>query len=115
MLAFFIFFVRLPPSFSFHFLDDKPEPDPGLRIDPVQTVPSQSCPFPARMMSNRRVTDPTHFQDVRLIEFDISGSRIEYGTIVQSRSDLDPVLGFELFSHDLLQVLSRRLGSDPTV
>ncbi|XP_013884668.1 NADPH-dependent diflavin oxidoreductase 1 [Austrofundulus limnaeus] len=68
----------LPPSFSFHFLDDKPEPDSGLRIHPVQTVPSQSCPFPARMVSNRRVTDPTHFQDVRLIEFDISGSRIEF-------------------------------------
>ncbi|XP_024858598.1 NADPH-dependent diflavin oxidoreductase 1 isoform X2 [Kryptolebias marmoratus] len=68
----------LPPSFSFHFLDEKLGTDDRLKVPSVQTLPSQSCPFPARMLSNRRVTEPTHFQDVRLIEFDISGSSIEF-------------------------------------
>uniref|UniRef100_A0AAR2KGX9 NADPH-dependent diflavin oxidoreductase 1 n=1 Tax=Pygocentrus nattereri TaxID=42514 RepID=A0AAR2KGX9_PYGNA len=44
-----------------------------------QAPPSSVHPFPARMVSNERVTDPSHFQDVRLIEFDITGSNIQYG------------------------------------
>lgn len=36
--------------------------------------PSEQQPFLAPMVSNRRVTSPLHFQDVRLIEFDITGS-----------------------------------------
>lgn len=44
-----------------------------------QGPPSELQPFLAPMVSNQRVTGPSHFQDVRLIEFDISGSGIRCG------------------------------------
>ncbi|XP_054468741.1 NADPH-dependent diflavin oxidoreductase 1 [Anoplopoma fimbria] len=78
----------LPPTYTFHFLDDvKEKTDDRLRIPSEQTVPSQSHPFPARLVSNRRVTDMSHFQDVRHIEFDIAGSNIEFaaGDVVMMR------------------------------
>ncbi|KAJ8300702.1 hypothetical protein KUTeg_022221 [Tegillarca granosa] len=39
---------------------------------------SQSNPFYASLMSNERVTAIDHFQDVRLVKFNISGSSISY-------------------------------------
>lgn len=33
-------------------------------------------PFYAKIISNERVTDPDHFQDVRLIKFDVGDSNI---------------------------------------
>ncbi|XP_078128386.1 NADPH-dependent diflavin oxidoreductase 1 [Sander vitreus] len=78
----------LPPTYTFHFLDDvKEKTDDRLRIPMEQTVPSQSHPFPARLVSNRRVTDMLHFQDVRHIEFDITGSNVEFaaGDVVMMR------------------------------
>uniref|UniRef100_A0A673BCC1 NADPH-dependent diflavin oxidoreductase 1 n=1 Tax=Sphaeramia orbicularis TaxID=375764 RepID=A0A673BCC1_9TELE len=69
----------LPPTYTFHFLDDvKDVTDDRLRIPTEQTKPSQSHPFPARLLSNKRVTDVAHFQEVRHIEFDITGSNIEF-------------------------------------
>ncbi|XP_022085194.1 NADPH-dependent diflavin oxidoreductase 1-like [Acanthaster planci] len=41
-------------------------------------VPSKSCPFHARLLSNERLTSPDHFQDVRLVRLDIQGSNISY-------------------------------------
>uniref|UniRef100_UPI0037E89305 NADPH-dependent diflavin oxidoreductase 1 n=1 Tax=Semicossyphus pulcher TaxID=241346 RepID=UPI0037E89305 len=77
----------LPPTFTFHFLDDVHVN--GITEDRLQTpaVPSQSSSFPCRLVSNRRVTDVSHFQEVRLIEFDISGSTIEFsaGDVVMMR------------------------------
>ncbi|TMS07974.1 NADPH-dependent diflavin oxidoreductase 1 [Larimichthys crocea] len=68
----------LPPTYTFHFLDGVTEKtDDRLSIPTEQPVPSQSHPFPCRLVSNRRVTDVSHFQDVRHIEFDITGSNIE--------------------------------------
>lgn len=78
----------LPPSYAFHFLEEKTDRnDGGIRTESERAVPSESRPFPARMLSNRRVTEPSHFQDVRLIEFDISGSNIEFaaGDVVMIR------------------------------
>uniref|UniRef100_A0A665U1H1 NADPH-dependent diflavin oxidoreductase 1 n=1 Tax=Echeneis naucrates TaxID=173247 RepID=A0A665U1H1_ECHNA len=70
----------LPPTYNFHFLDDlKEEPDDRLMVSKEQTIASQSHPFPARLVSNRRATERSHFQDVRHIEFDISGSGIKFG------------------------------------
>lgn len=70
---------RLPPSYTFHFLDNVQEKtDDRRRIPMEHTASSQSHPFPARLVSNKRVTDLSHFQDVRLIEFDITGSNIEW-------------------------------------
>uniref|UniRef100_A0A3P9NNX7 NADPH-dependent diflavin oxidoreductase 1 n=1 Tax=Poecilia reticulata TaxID=8081 RepID=A0A3P9NNX7_POERE len=74
----------LPPSYTLHFLDEKMDQNPErigtdperIGTDPDRPIASESSPFPARMLSNRRVTDPTHFQDVRLLDFDISGSNI---------------------------------------
>ncbi|XP_014853881.1 PREDICTED: NADPH-dependent diflavin oxidoreductase 1 [Poecilia mexicana] len=69
----------LPPSYTLHFLDEKTDQNPErIGTDPDRPVPSESSLFPARMLSNRRVTDPTHFQDVRLLDFDISGSNIQF-------------------------------------
>uniref|UniRef100_A0A3Q3X0Y2 NADPH-dependent diflavin oxidoreductase 1 n=1 Tax=Mola mola TaxID=94237 RepID=A0A3Q3X0Y2_MOLML len=68
----------LPPTYIFHFLDSIKEITDQRRIDTGQTVPSHSHPFLSRLVSNRRVTEASHFQDVRLIEFDITGSNIEF-------------------------------------
>lgn len=35
-------------------------------------------PFPARLLSNERLTPPSHFQDVRLVTFDLRDSEIRY-------------------------------------
>ncbi|KAM4532222.1 NADPH-dependent diflavin oxidoreductase 1 [Fundulus diaphanus] len=78
----------LPPSYTFHFLDEQADQtEERPRAGSEETVPSAPRPFAARMLSNTRVTEPTHFQDVRLIEFDISGSNIEFaaGDVVMIR------------------------------
>lgn len=69
----------LPPTYTFHFLNHvKEDTDAGQRTPVEQTVPSQQHPAPARLVFNRRVTAESHFQDVRHIEFDITGSNIEF-------------------------------------
>ncbi|XP_029025711.2 NADPH-dependent diflavin oxidoreductase 1 [Betta splendens] len=76
----------LPPTYTFHFLEDRIEKaDDRLRIPTERTVDSHL--FPAKMLFNRRVTDLSHFQDVRHIEFDITGSNIEFtaGDVVSMR------------------------------
>lgn len=80
--TFYVFsshFCRLPPRYTFHFLDNIIEQS-SSRV-PVQKnsgPPSSAHPFLARVVFNHRVTSPSHFQDVRHIEFDISGSDIEW-------------------------------------
>ncbi|RVE65475.1 hypothetical protein OJAV_G00116890 [Oryzias javanicus] len=79
---------RLPPSYTFHFLDEKTQRSAaGLRSSGGEAPPSPSHPFGAWMVFNRRVTAPSHFQDVRLIEFDITGSSIRFaaGDVVMMR------------------------------
>ncbi|CAI8025626.1 NADPH-dependent diflavin oxidoreductase 1 [Geodia barretti] len=64
---------------------------PYLRLTPASTVtssshpmspsslpPSRAHPFRARLVANKRVTSPNHFQDVRLITLDISAAKIRY-------------------------------------
>ena len=41
-------------------------------------VVSKDNPWRSEMVANRRVTSEEHFQDVRLVEFDVSGSGIKY-------------------------------------
>ncbi|XP_044120371.1 NADPH-dependent diflavin oxidoreductase 1 isoform X1 [Neovison vison] len=73
--------VPLPPKFTVHFLPEAPmmrsEEQPGAGTDPPGP-PSEQRPFLAPMVSNERVTGPSHFQDVRLIEFDITGSGLSF-------------------------------------
>ncbi|NXF11395.1 NDOR1 oxidoreductase, partial [Smithornis capensis] len=70
----------LPPKYTLHYLpEDSPHPDSDL-LQPTapRAVPCELHPFAARVVSNQRVTAQSHFQDVRLIEFDITGSGITF-------------------------------------
>ncbi|XP_057235813.1 NADPH-dependent diflavin oxidoreductase 1 isoform X1 [Malurus melanocephalus] len=72
--------VRLPPKYTLHYLpEDSPHPGSDL-LQPTapQGAPCELHPFAARVVSNKRVTAQSHFQDVRLIEFDIAGSGITF-------------------------------------
>ncbi|XP_036973433.1 NADPH-dependent diflavin oxidoreductase 1 [Acanthopagrus latus] len=97
----------LPPTYTFHFLDDvKDEREDRLGIPTEQTAPSQSHPFPSRLVSNRRVTDTSHFQDVRHIEFDITGSNIEFAAG-------DVVMMFPCNAPENVQQFCQMLRLDP--
>ncbi|XP_006737436.1 NADPH-dependent diflavin oxidoreductase 1 isoform X1 [Leptonychotes weddellii] len=73
--------VPLPSKFTLHFLPAAPRVcSEGQRVagtDP-QGPPSEQQPFLAPMVTNQRVTGPSHFQDVRLMEFDITGSGLSF-------------------------------------
>ncbi|XP_075375543.1 NADPH-dependent diflavin oxidoreductase 1 isoform X3 [Mycteria americana] len=72
--------LGLPPKYTLHYLaEDSPHPDGGL-LQPTapRAVPSELHPFAAQLLSNQRVTAESHFQDVRLIEFDVTGSGITF-------------------------------------
>ncbi|XP_055126237.1 NADPH-dependent diflavin oxidoreductase 1 isoform X8 [Symphalangus syndactylus] len=71
----------LPSKFTLLFLQEAPSTgSEGQRVahPGSQESPSESKPFLAPVISNQRVTGPSHFQDVRLIEFDVSGSGISF-------------------------------------
>ncbi|KAB1279878.1 NADPH-dependent diflavin oxidoreductase 1 [Camelus dromedarius] len=73
--------VPWPSKFTLQFLQEAPrtcsEELRVARTDP-QGPPSELQPFLAPMVANQRVTGPSHFQDVRLIEFDIAGSGLSF-------------------------------------
>ncbi|XP_062844915.1 NADPH-dependent diflavin oxidoreductase 1 [Trichomycterus rosablanca] len=79
----------LPPRYVFHFLDKVTDQltEKSREAPDNQASPSSAHPFPARVVFNHRVTDPGHFQDVRHIEFDITGSNIQFsaGDVVMMR------------------------------
>ncbi|XP_071820437.1 NADPH-dependent diflavin oxidoreductase 1-like isoform X2 [Apostichopus japonicus] len=56
------------------------------------TASSSDGPFYASIISNERVTAPDHFQDVRLIKFDIKASNIKYspGDVVMIQPSNSP-------------------------
>ncbi|KAM4850692.1 NADPH-dependent diflavin oxidoreductase 1 isoform X2 [Urocitellus parryii] len=73
--------VPLPSKFTLQFLPEVPNPrskESCLAISDSLGPPSESQPFLAPMVTNQRVTGPSHFQDVRLIEFDITDSGISF-------------------------------------
>ncbi|XP_076345848.1 NADPH-dependent diflavin oxidoreductase 1-like [Tachypleus tridentatus] len=81
--------ILSPPRFRVQFLTYEEEKDladevieenrASLETIPeVESPPSQASPFKARMIGNEKMTARSHFQDVRLISFDIQGSKIEY-------------------------------------
>lgn len=79
---------KLPPRFIFNFLDEVPNKQvEHLQRPSSEGSPTSLHPFPARVVFNQRVTHPSHFQDVRHIEFDITGSNIQYsaGDVVMMR------------------------------
>ncbi|XP_073717118.1 NADPH-dependent diflavin oxidoreductase 1 [Misgurnus anguillicaudatus] len=79
---------KLPPRYVFHILDEVPNKQVEHFQRPDNDAPPTSLqPFPAQVVFNERVTHPSHFQDVRHIEFDITGSNIQYsaGDVVMMR------------------------------
>lgn len=73
--------VPLPSRFTLHFLPVAPRVcSEGQRVAGTepQGPPSEQQPFLAPMVTNQRVTGPSHFQDVRLMEFDITGSGLSF-------------------------------------
>uniref|UniRef100_A0A803JEP3 NADPH-dependent diflavin oxidoreductase 1 n=1 Tax=Xenopus tropicalis TaxID=8364 RepID=A0A803JEP3_XENTR len=75
--------ILLPPKYLLRLLEETIGQDDlsgeELERDSNNTTPaSESHPFPAPVVSNQRVTALDHFQDVRLIEFDISGSALQF-------------------------------------
>ena len=70
---------RPPPRYQVIFTDNK---DTVERITPVSSgteQPTQFKPFLAPLLANHRVTALDHFQDVRLVQLDISSSCIKWG------------------------------------
>lgn len=68
----------LPPKYTLHYVaEDSPQPS-GVLLKPTapRAAPSEFWPFAAPVVSNQRLTAQSHFQDVRLIEFDVTGSGI---------------------------------------
>ncbi|CAM5102495.1 unnamed protein product [Natator depressus] len=72
--------VLLSSKFTLHFLEEHSSGCDGgqSRQEAARQAPSELHPFAAQVVSNQRVTAESHFQDVRLIEFDVTGSGIEY-------------------------------------
>ncbi|KAK2144296.1 hypothetical protein LSH36_770g01014 [Paralvinella palmiformis] len=84
-------FYPLPPDLKIIDKNVKPSPrytvksvkSDGTPVDRQTAVttsepPSETQPFYARLLLNDRVTSPDHWQDVRLLKFDISGANIRY-------------------------------------
>uniref|UniRef100_A0ABI8AKM7 NADPH-dependent diflavin oxidoreductase 1 n=1 Tax=Felis catus TaxID=9685 RepID=A0ABI8AKM7_FELCA len=101
--------LGLPSKFTLRFLPEAPkmcsEEQHMAGADPPGP-PSEQQPFLAPMVTNQRVTSPSHFQDVRLIEFDITGSGLSFaaGDVVLIRPQNQA-------SH--VQQFCRVLGLDP--
>nr|XP_045015660.1 NADPH-dependent diflavin oxidoreductase 1 isoform X1 [Jaculus jaculus] len=73
--------IPLPSKFIFQFLQEAPSTGSGelsITSSAPQGPASELQPFLAPMVANERVTGLQHFQDVRLIEFDITGSGISF-------------------------------------
>ncbi|XP_042529224.1 NADPH-dependent diflavin oxidoreductase 1 isoform X1 [Dipodomys spectabilis] len=100
--------VPLPSKFIFQFLHQSPSRSSQElhSTSPDPQTPSELQPFLAPMVANQRVTGPSHFQDVRLIEFDITGSGISF-------SAGDVVLIQPSNSADHVQQFCQVLGLDP--
>lgn len=69
---------RLPSRYKVMFVEESSRIRTRPSSPPPSSIPSREGPFPARLVSNDRLTPPTHFQDVRLITFDVQGSGIRY-------------------------------------
>lgn len=105
---------KLPPSYMFNFLDD--DRDVARQVTSAEpTVPSSSHPFPAKLLSNTRVTDVSHFQDVRLFDFEITESNIEFsaGDVVMMYP-CNSVIDVQQFCQLLRLDLESRFTLSPT-
>ncbi|XP_057577215.1 NADPH-dependent diflavin oxidoreductase 1 isoform X3 [Hippopotamus amphibius kiboko] len=101
--------VPWPSKFTLQFLQETrstcSEELCVARTDP-QGPPSELQPFLAPMVTNERVTGPSHFQDVRLVEFDVAGSGISF-----TAGDVVLIQPENTASH--VQQFCQALGLDP--
>ncbi|CAG5115516.1 unnamed protein product [Candidula unifasciata] len=107
-------FIKDKPSVNGHSASyGHREPSPVLTTQPVVEpdlspgrIPDALFPFPAHLLSNERLTAADHFQDVRLIKFDITGSNIRYlpGDVVMIQPENMP---------DSVEEFLSLLGVDP--
>uniref|UniRef100_UPI00358EAED3 NADPH-dependent diflavin oxidoreductase 1 isoform X2 n=1 Tax=Myxine glutinosa TaxID=7769 RepID=UPI00358EAED3 len=87
----------LPASYRLHYVDSAiTVKESGNReCETFSNTRSQSPPFLASMISNERVTVEDHFQDVRLIKFDISNSGLKFragGVVLIQPCNLPPMV-----------------------
>lgn len=91
---------------------------PSRRVE-SDPPPSRHLPFLARVVSNKRVTSLEHFQDVRVVEFDVQGSGMRHSAgdvlMVQPQnlaSDVDEFISVMQLDADQLVLLEQ---TDPDV
>ncbi|CAJ0935457.1 unnamed protein product [Ranitomeya imitator] len=68
--------IMLPPKFSLCFLDKEATTLDAAQREGSADPPTEMQPYHALLVTNQRVTAQEHFQDVRLIEFDVAQSGI---------------------------------------
>ncbi|XP_012576608.1 PREDICTED: NADPH-dependent diflavin oxidoreductase 1 [Condylura cristata] len=75
--------VPLPSTFTLQPLQGAPQSIPEeqrVATPGPRGPPSELQPFLAPLVTNQRVTGPSHFQDVRLIEFDVADSGLRWAS-----------------------------------
>ncbi|XP_073414359.1 NADPH-dependent diflavin oxidoreductase 1 isoform X2 [Dendrobates tinctorius] len=84
--------VMLPPKFSLRFLDKEATTWNSAQREGTTDPPTEQQPYHALLVTNQRVTAQEHFQDVRLIEFDITESGIHFapGDVVMIQPQNSP-------------------------
>ncbi|XP_073496614.1 NADPH-dependent diflavin oxidoreductase 1 isoform X2 [Phyllobates terribilis] len=84
--------IMLPPKFSLRFLDKEATTWNATEREGSADPPTELQPYHARLVTNQRVTAQEHFQDVRLIEFDITKSGIHFapGDVVMIQPQNSP-------------------------
>ncbi len=74
----FVILFSPPSRYKVQFIDADSANDSGQKYDEAPTTAHQSAneehPFYARVISNERMTADDHWQNVRLMRFDISQS-----------------------------------------
>lgn len=88
-----------PPRYTVNLLEDTPHP-----ISQSSHEFTSKNPFFARLVENRRVTTADHFQDVRLVTFDLAESNVTYSpgdvAMIQPQNSEESVaMFFEVFPH----------------
>ncbi|XP_063792224.1 NADPH-dependent diflavin oxidoreductase 1 isoform X2 [Pseudophryne corroboree] len=112
--------VLLPPKFTFRYLNKEAASCDDVDRDGIGETPTELHPFHAPLVSNQRVTSEDHFQDVRLIEFDIAGSGVQFspGDVVMiqpqnSPQDVQQFCSLLRLSPDTVFVLEPRDSGTP--
>uniref|UniRef100_A0A6Q2YE37 NADPH-dependent diflavin oxidoreductase 1 n=1 Tax=Esox lucius TaxID=8010 RepID=A0A6Q2YE37_ESOLU len=109
-----------PPAGQSPIRDDEPLVSFHSDVPQQPISPSPTHPFLAKVVFNERVTKASHFQDVRHIEFDITGSSIEFtaGDVVlmrpsNTRENVEQFCQLLRLDPDLIQRTNAILNMEP--